>query len=106
MIPDVSVVDEVGAWATLDYINVTSLADTFYLYYGTWMSENVGSALRIAQYDENKMSLSDSFVFYSGLKSNGQTHIEIDKIEGCKYVRIFSSGGPTVCKLVSELPNE
>lgn len=102
LMPDGSLTDEVGAYSTVGFIDVSSLSDTFYLYYGKYNAETVGIALRIAQYDSNKTSLSNSFGMESGIDT--KTNVSIIKLDGCQYVRIMSSQRPTVCQLVNTLP--
>ena len=84
------------SYATVPYIDVSDLTDTFIFAFG----DAVGSSLRIAQYDENQVSLSDNFAV-TGMAQTGDG-IVIVKLENCKYIRIFSGvTGPTTGQLKS-----
>jgi hypothetical protein len=102
IMPDGSLTDESGSYATINYIDVSSLSDTFYLYYGVYNEQTVGNGLRVAQYDADKNSLSTSFKMEGYL--NTKTNVYVVKLDGCKYIRIMSSVRPTVCQLVDSLP--
>jgi hypothetical protein len=96
LMPDGSVTDETNAYTTLSYIDVSDLSDTFTFEFG----ENKGWALRIAQYNENKESLSDNFA-HTSISDSSKQNIDITKLSGCKYIRIFSTASATVGQLVS-----
>lgn len=86
LMPDGSLVAADGM-ATVEYIDVSVLTDTFELRYPA-----SDGAIRIAQYDSNYNSLSTAF----GLDRPTETTDEyaawkVTKITGCKYIRLFIS---------------
>lgn len=94
LMPNGSLSVESGAYTTLSYIDVSDLTDSFTFEFG----DTKGKALRIAQYDENKVSLSDSFE-QRWIDGASKQSIDITKLSGCKYIRIFSSSSATVGEL-------
>lgn len=87
---------EHNAFSTIPYIDVSGLSDTFNFVFG----DTKGTGIRIAQYDENKVSLSDNFE-QPWIGDPTIQSITIKKLAECKYIRIFSSSNPTTGELKS-----
>lgn len=102
IMPDGTLTDEAGAYSIVEYIDVSSMPNEFYLYWGTFSVDTVGVSLRIAQYAADKTSLGTSFPMVSELYA--KTNVPITKIDGCQYIRIMSSSRPTEGQLVDSLP--
>jgi hypothetical protein len=94
IMPDGSVADEASCYATLDYVDVSELPDSFDFYYGTHNQGTMGWALRIAQYDADKNSLSTNFSQIGFDTISANTSIRITKLSGCQYIRLFASAHP------------
>jgi hypothetical protein len=94
LMPNGSLSDEALAYTTLSYIDVSELSNTFTFEFG----DTKGTALRIAQYDENQVSLSDNFE-QTWINDSTIKSVNVTKLSGCKYIRIFSSSNPTVGEL-------
>ena len=83
LMPDGSTTSDGGMYTTYAHIDVSDLPDTF-----TFVFENVvNTNIRVAQYDADYVSLSDSFGI-PWLKN--KTSYAINKLDGCKYIRICS----------------
>ena len=92
LMPDGSVAEGVlnATYATEEYIDVSMLSDTLILRYPS----SATGAIRIAQYDVNKTSLSDSFSLSEPTEKTGEYNIwALTKLEGCHYIRLFLSSG-------------
>ena len=90
LMPDGSITDGNlnATFATEHYIDVSKFNDTFELVYPV-----SGGAIRIAQYDSDKNSLSTSFGLDNAtVKDSGYSIWRITKLDGCKYIRVFLSG--------------
>ena len=103
IMPDGSIASENNTHSTLDYIDVSALDETFVLRYS---ATAVKSAIRIAQYDSDYNSLSNSFGLNKCTSSTTEYDIwEIKKINGCKYIRIFISSSGGLSNVNGELCN-
>lgn len=92
LMPDGSLTEQSGEASTKDYIDVSVLNDVFELRYEVGDTSTRG-AIRIAQYDSEHNSLSDSFGLNGHTSKTDEHYIwEVAKIEGCRYIRIFLSG--------------
>jgi hypothetical protein len=92
LMPDGSLVEGTlnATFVTEYYIDVSGLKDTFEVAYP---GGGGGGAIRIAQYDEAKNSLSDSFGLVGKTSTKGDYGVwEVVKLEGCRYIRLFLSG--------------
>ena len=98
IMPDGSVTSSSDTYSIVEYIDVSELTDTFTFEFG----DVRGTGVRIAQYDPNKVSLGDNFEL-TGLSSTMKS-VTINKLSGCKYIRIFSSTAPTAGQLLDTLP--
>lgn len=78
-------------YTTEYYIDISMLNDAFEVCYP--VDKVIGSPIRIAQYDVDKNSLSDSFGLDARTTSDSEYSIwKVTKLEGCHYVRLFLSG--------------
>lgn len=94
ILPDGSTVSESGTYSIVSYIDVSALSATFAFEIG----DPQGTGLRIAQYDADKNSLSTTFPLL-GMPAQGDSLL-IEKMDGCRYIRIFSSTARTVGRLI------
>lgn len=92
IMPDGSLVEQSGEAATRDYIDVSVLENAFQLRYEADDTTARGS-IRIAQYDKDHNSLSDSFGLNAHTTKTDSYYIwDVTKLEGCRYIRLFLSG--------------
>lgn len=87
LMPDGSTTSDGGLYTTYAHIDVSDLPDTFTFVFDGEVNTN----LRIAQYDANGASLSDSFKipWVKDVPS-----VTINKLDGCKYIRICAQVPP------------